>query len=157
MFKKHAFTRKGAVIAVAAAMTLTGAGVAFAYWSSLGAGDGTAVTGTNTEFVVTTDEAVGVLKPGGVAVVVPVSILNPADVAQTVSEVTVTLADDTGAAWVPAAGCLAADYTAVENVTPGVVLAGATLEGTISITMADTTADQDACKGESVPLHVVVS
>src|SRR5262245_11450039 len=61
-------TKKKIVAAGVGLATVFGASAAFAYWTSSGSGTGTALTGSATNFEVTTDPLVGApLTPGGPA------------------------------------------------------------------------------------------
>lgn len=106
----------------AAALIAGGAGVAFAYWTTTGSGDGTGSAGTATNWTVafqaTTEDTAGVaLSPGGPTETVHFTIKNPDsghaaldDVALTVAnaQAPVTFSSQTDASK-PA--CTAADFT----------------------------------------------
>ncbi len=151
--------KRRTIIALAAIFTLAGTGAAFAYWTASGTGVGEATTGTSTAFTVTGADAVGELLPGGDGQTVEFTVTNPGASAQTLNLVTVQLADAAGVAWVPADGCLIGDFTAAVTTAPtyGSIAAAGTLTGTVTVTLADTEADQNACKGETVPLYFTAS
>lgn len=159
MTEVRARGKRRTIIALAAIFTLAGTGAAFAYWTASGNGVGAATTGTSTAFTVTSVAAVGDLLPGGAGQTVDFTVTNPGDSAQTLNLVTVALADSEGVAWVPIDGCLLADYTAVVSTAPtyGPIAAGGTAVGTVTVTLADTEADQNACKGQPVPLYFSAS
>jgi hypothetical protein len=147
--------RKGVIVGFAAAFTLAGAGIAFAYWTSTGTGDGTADTGATVAFTITAEAPVGTITPGGAGQTVDFTVTNPGPGIQYLSTVTATLADAAGVAWVPPAGCLIADYavTMTTPVTAGNIAPVGTEGGTVTVTLTNTGVDQNACQGVDVPLH----
>ncbi len=155
----HARTRKTVVLGTAAALTVLGAGAAFAYWTSTGSGDGAATTGASTVFTVTTEAAVGEITPGGPGQTIAFTVANTGTGTQSLSAVTPTLADETGAAWVPAPGCAIADYSIVLTTPPtyGAIAPAGSVDGSVTVTLANTGVDQDACQGLTVPVHLVAS
>ncbi len=151
--------KKRAIIAIAAILTVSGAGAAFAYWTSTGNGVGAATTGESVAFTVTSEPAVGTIAPGGAGQTVAFTVTNPGATAQQLTTVTVTLATEYGAPWVPIDGCLAADYTATVTTAPaaGDIPAAGSVEGIATVTLANTAANQDACQGQDVPLYFLAS
>lgn len=151
--------KKTIVIAAAVALTIGGAGVAVAYWTSGGTGDGTATTEESVAFEITADPAVGALVPGGDGETVEFTVTNPGPATQYLTSITVTLADAAGAAWVPPTGCLISDYTATISASPtiGSIAAGDFVTGTATVVLANRGANQDACQGAEVPLHFVAA
>ncbi len=152
-------TRKSRAFLAAAVVTVVTAGGAFAYWSSLGTATGSATTGTSSALVVTTDAATGnPLTPGGPTQTVAFHVTNANSGVQRLSAVSVTVAASGGAAWTAVAGCSAADYTVgTPAFTPGDIASGATVDGTVTITMKNLATNQDGCKSASVPLYVSAS
>ncbi len=75
-------------ISIAAALTLTGEGVAFAYWSSTGVGTGAATTGESVEFAITSDPLLttGEITPDGPGQTVHFEVTNPGEGTQNLSE-----------------------------------------------------------------------
>jgi hypothetical protein len=76
--------------------------------------------------------------------------------------VTAVVANANGAAWTttgPNGGCSAADFTVSPvTIAAGDVLAGATVDGTVTIQMINRNVNQDDCKSlTSVPLYFVAS
>jgi hypothetical protein len=159
MAKATSRGKKPVVIALAAILTLAGAGVAFAYWTSTGTGSGTATTGESTAFTIESETAVGTIAPGSAGQTVDFTVTNPADSAQFLTGVTVALATADGTPWAPTGGCLVADYTASITTAPaaGNIPVGGSVDGTATVTLANTTANQDACQGQEVPLYFVAS
>src|SRR6478735_3766720 len=149
-------TKKSTAIAAAAVLGLATAGGAYAYWTTTGSGTGTATTGTSTAFVVTTDGATGgLLSPGGPTQTVPFHIKNTNSGVQHLSAVAVSVALSNGADWTSVVGCSAADYTVgTPSFTAGDVASGATVDGTVTISMNNLASNQDGCKGAAVPLYV---
>ena len=157
MAKGMSRLKKTIVVASVAALSLGGAGVAFAYWTSTGSGVGAAATGDAAEFVVTgltpTDAAV---TPGGPSQHVPFTVTNPGPGTLYFGAATVAIADANGDPWVPTGACLAADCTATITAQPAAgELAAATTRagGVVTVTMANTGISQDDCKGQAVPLY----
>jgi hypothetical protein len=138
---------------------LAGAGVAFAYWTSTGTGDGTATTGASEVFTIATETAEGTIAPGNAGQTVVFTVTNPAEGSQYLAGVTVTMADAAGVAWVPTGECALADYTATITTPPtyGEIAPTGTLTGTATVTLANTAVNQDDCQGQTVPLHFVAS
>ena len=151
--------RKPVIIVLAALLTLAGAGIAFAYWTSTGTGDGTAQTGESTAFTITADAPDGTLAPGNAGQTVDFHVTNPSASPQFLTSVTATLANTDGTPWVPTGDCDIADYT-VAMTTPapvGDIAGGATVDGMITVTLANTAENQDDCQGQPVPLHFVAA
>ncbi len=151
--------KKTIVIASTLALTIGGAGAAFAYWTSGGTGDGTATTGVSVDFVIDAADAVGELAPGSAGETVDFTVTNPGPGTQSLTTFTVTLADAAGVTWVPPIGCLLADYTASISVPPtfGAIAVDDFVTGTALVVLANTGANQDACQGAIVPLHFVAA
>ncbi len=160
MTKTMSRGRKPVIIVLAALLTLAGAGIAFAYWTSTGTGDGTAETGVSTAFTIAADPPVGTITPGGPGQTVDFTVTNPAATDQYLTSVTATLANPDGTPWVPPVGCLIADYTVTMTtpVTAGDIAGGGgTEDGMITVTLANTGVNQDACQGADIPLHFVAA
>ena len=151
-------SKKRIAIILAAVLTITGAGVAFAYWISTGSGSGTAKTGESVAFTITSDPAVGTIAPGSAGQTVDFTVTNPGEGTQNLTGVTVTLATADGTPWEPTRDCLAADYTATVTDNPsGEMPAGGSLGGTATVTLASTADNQDDCQGQDVPLLLTAS
>ncbi|PUB23572.1 hypothetical protein C8K30_111170 [Promicromonospora sp. AC04] len=150
--------KKRLAVILAAVLVMTGVGVAFAYWTSTGTGDGSALTGNSVVFTVTSDPPEGTLAPGSAGQTVDFTVTNPGEGTQNLTGVTVALANDDGTAWVPTGDCLATDYTATVTDSPsGEIAAGGSLSGTATVTLANTAANQDDCQGQDVPLYFTAS
>jgi hypothetical protein len=153
-------SRKKLTVGLVGLFVLAGAGAAFAYWTATGTGTGTATTGESVAFAVTTQPPVGVLAPGNAGQTVTYTVDNPGSSAQRLTNVTVTIAGPNGAPWQPAGNCRAADYTATMTSKPPVgdiAAGGSSTPGTVTVTLANTGANQDDCQGQSVPLYLVAS
>jgi hypothetical protein len=150
--------KKRIAIILAAILTITGAGVAFAYWTSTGTGSGTATTGESIAFTITSETAVGTIAPGNAGQTVDFTVTNPGEGTQNLTEVTVTMATADGTPWEPTGACLIEDYTATVTDNPsGEILAGGSLDGTATVTLTSTAANQDDCQGQDVPLYFTAS
>ena len=152
-------TQRAVVLCVAAALVVGGGGAAFAYWSSAGAGTGSATTGTSATFTVTSETATGgPLVPGGDSQSVAFTVTNPSTATLLLSSVTVSVANADGSTWVAVPGCSAADYTiGTPAITYGQVAGGAEVDGTVTVTMINRAANQDPCQDVTVPLYFVAS
>jgi len=142
-----------------AVLVLSGAVVAFAYWTAGGTGDGEAQTGSSVDFTIAADPAVGTIFPGGAGQTVDFTVTNPGPGILQLSDVTVILASATGVPWVPDGGCDIADYTASVTTQPvGVEIhAGISVHGQATVTLANTAVNQDACQGQAIPLYFTAS
>lgn len=167
---RRAVTRRTAIgMAAVSAGVLVAGGVAYAYWSTTGAGIGSAGTGTNVPVVVTQDNTPSGLVPGGAAQPIDFTVTNPSATAP-VQIRTVTIGFGSGFA----AGCSAADFTLVQPSKPSVgtplaLAAGAALSFTsvgsvtstaptgAAIAMVNSGSNQDGCKSSTVPLTFTVS
>jgi hypothetical protein len=157
MFATNNRKNRTVVVAVTAILVVLGGSLAYAYWTSSGAaGTGSASTGTSSAFVVTQDGTTGPdLRPGVGTQTIDFTVTNPLTATtQTLNAVNATIAGSTGVAW-SITGCSADDYTvgAVTGITPGPMIAGASQTGHVTLTMKNTTSNQDACKDADVPLY----
>jgi hypothetical protein len=155
-------TRKKRVVAVAAVLAIAavGGGIAFAYWTSTGTGTGSATTGTSTNFVVTsTAPTGGPLTPGGPTETIAITVNNPGTGSENLSSVVASVAKADGTAWTAVTGCSAADYSVgtTTGFTYGTLAAGASVTGSVAITMNNLGTNQDGCKNAAVPLYIVAS
>ncbi|HWH97980.1 MAG TPA: hypothetical protein VNS80_06395 [Pseudolysinimonas sp.] len=152
-------TKKFVIAGVAAALVIGGGGAAFAYWTAQGSGTGTATAGVSTDFTITSVAPVGdPLVPGGSTQSVTFTVVNESTTPQTLTSVTVTVANADGTAWTAVPGCSAADYTiGTPSVVYGELDGGADVSGTVTIAMNNLGTDQDACQGVTVPLYLVAA
>lgn len=151
--------KKRATIALAAILTFSAAGVAFAYWTSTGTGAGEATTGTSVAFTITSEDPVGTIAPGSAGQTVAFTVTNDGEGTQHLTGVTVAMASADGTPWVPTGTCLIGDYTATITTVPaaGDIVADGSVDGEVTVTLANTAVDQDDCQGQEVPLHLVAS
>jgi len=147
-----------AVVLVSAALVLGGGGAAFAYWTASGTGTGSAATGVSEDFSITSAAATGgPLSPDGPSQTIDFTVTNDGSGTQTLSSVVVTVANSDGTPWTAVAGCSAGDYSVSSAIPYGDILAGADVDGTVTLTMVNSGSNQDACQGETVPLYFVAS
>lgn len=159
MAKKISRLRKRLIIALAAVLTIAGAGIAFGYWTSIGSGSGSATTGTSGTFTITSQPAVGTIAPGNPGQTVGFTVTNSTANSQYLTAVSVSMASATGVPWEPTGGCLVTDYTAAVTTAPaaGDIAPGGSVTGTVTVTLANTAVNQDACQGQEVPLRIQAS
>lgn len=152
-------TKKIVIIAIAAALIVGGGGAAFAYWTSSGTGTGTATTGTSVALTVTSSAPTGgPLSPGGPSQSVAFSVANPGSGSQQLASIVVSVATSTGTVWNAVPGCSASDYAlGTPVITYGPIAGGASVSGTVTVTMNALGSNQDACQGVVVPLYFVAS
>jgi hypothetical protein len=146
---------------VVAAVGLSGL-AAYAYWTTTGAGTGTAATGTNQAVTVTQIGTVpSLLAPGSTAQAIDFKINNPLASKQYVATVTVSIVDvrhGGAAGTIASGGCTAADFTLVQPTAINTDLVNGDTSYTAgtskgaTIAMINTLANQDDCKGITVNL-----
>jgi hypothetical protein len=151
--------KKIVVVSSVAALGFLGAGVAVAYWTSTGTGEGVATTGESVAFEIASEPAVGIMAPGSAGQTVAFTVTNPGTGNLYLNDVDVVLADAAGVPWVPAGACDPADYTAVVSTPPpvGDIAPGGEVDGVITVTLANTGFNQDDCQNQDVPLYLVAS
>jgi len=145
-------SKKTLTIVFAVALTLGGAGVAFAYWTADGTGSGTAATGTTDSLVVNQTSVITGMGPGVAAQTLAGNFDNPNDGPTYVTTVTASITGVTGGE----GSCTAADYT-LSDATMDVnaeVPKGDGMGNWTGATIAfnNTAANQDGCKGATVNL-----
>lgn len=144
---------KKSVAMTAAVFTIAGSGVALAYWTQSGSGTGEAKTGSTSALTIVGSSPTN-LVPGAAAQDVELTVTNPGDSPVKIQGVTIVV-DSAFSAQADAASpaCTAADFDVVSPDAPADELAGgATVKVTGSIAMKNTAANQDNCKGVTVPL-----
>ena len=144
---------------IAGLLVAAGGGAAYGYWSTSGSGTGAASTGTSSSFTVTSSAPTGgPLTPGGASETISFTVANPGTGSAKLSAVTVRVAAADGSAWTAVTGCSALDYTVgTPTITYGEVAGGASVIGTVTLTMTDLSTAQDACKTIPVPLYFAAS
>lgn len=157
------FSRKKAAAAVAAIVVLGGAVAAYAYWTQGGSGTGSASTGSTQNLTVNQTTLSTTLYPGG-SVSLSGTFDNPNS--SRVKVTTLTAAIDP--AWTGSQtntgkpACTAGDYSISGTATigsSGFVPAGTGVGSWsgLTLSMSDTNANQDNCKGVSVPIVYTAS
>jgi hypothetical protein len=149
-----------AAIVLSTGVLATGAGIAYAWFTSTGTGDTTGTTGTRTAFTITPGTVTGgPLTPGGPSQTIPFTVTNPSTGHQNLSAVTVAVADSAGVAWTDTGGCSSVDYSVSVTTAPayGDMAPSGTLTGTATLTMSNLSHAQDYCIGLPVPVHFSAS
>jgi hypothetical protein len=147
---------KALVVAAVAAVGIAGAGGAYAFWTTGGAGSGSAAAGSNVDFTIAQTNTVSGLVPDGPQTV-KFTVTNPATFAQMLTGVAVTVNAFSAQNVAPAQpACTAADF-AISNISiaGGEIPAGDHRDGTAVITLTNKATNQDNCKGAPVALSFV--
>ncbi len=148
--------RKRILVPVAAIAALAVAGIAVAYFTASGTGSGTASVGTAAGVTitgVTFDEA---LYPGDSTTVRFTINNSSADTAVTVDKVVAdTSYGTTGVDGLPAR-CDASDFTFGDVTVNQSISANGSTTATGTLSMANSSANQDACQGAAPVLHLKV-
>ncbi|MBT2549594.1 hypothetical protein [Arthrobacter sp. ISL-65] len=145
--------RKKRIIVTTAVLAAISGGAAFAYWSATGTGVGEAKTAADSvPFTFVSQAATGgPLSPGGTQQTVAFAVTNPGTGVQYLADVEVTVDEDWSVG--TTLPCTAADFTVGPVVvTKGSINAGASVNGTVKVTMNNSATNQDNCKGVTVPL-----
>lgn len=150
--RKFHMKKKAAVAVAAAALTVTAAGGAFAYWTTTGSGSGSATNASSNGTIVLHAAFGDGLTPGASE---PVSFTADNGGSSSLYVGTITM---TGAT-VDAAhsGCAVGDFTMPSVDSKTTVPAHSTgfaLGGSGTVTYADTSSDQSACKGAIITLNL---
>lgn len=148
--------KKLIAITTAALLVAGGSSAAFAYWTSTGAGIGSAKTGTTVQFTVSSVTSGDALVPGGDAQTVTYTVANSGDAPQRLTTVEAAILTATGGVWA-VGSCNAEDYTITQPVlaAPVEIAAKSSTTGTFTIQMVNNpTKNQDDCKGALVPLAI---
>lgn len=151
----HKLSKRSVAIGAGTVLFLSGAGVAFAYWTNTGAGTGTATTGTNAAVTVNQTSAITGMYPGDAPRTLSGNFDNPNAGATWVTAVTAT-GYTIDAAHVTA-GCtvtgghytLGGSAPVAANIPPG------TGQGSwtgLTIRMNNLASNQDFCKGATVTI-----
>jgi hypothetical protein len=151
----NAFLRPRRIAAVAAGACLAASTAAYGYWTTTGAGNGTASVAAAGATLVLHGAAAVPLAPGG-ATAVAFTADNPGP--STLELGTIHLEGVTADA--AHAGCAVDDFAMADVPSHTRVPAGASgyaLTGAGSLRMADTDQNQDACKGATLTLSLSAS
>ncbi|MDQ0731159.1 hypothetical protein [Arthrobacter sp. B1I2] len=140
---------KIAAVAMSAALVAVGGGTAYAYWSTTGAGNGSAVASSGNNTVVLHSTFADGIAPGEIR-----AVTYTADNSNTSSTVVGSLAASVATS--DPTNCLASWFTVDASNTPTTVLAKTTgtTVGTGTLTFTDTAANQDACKTATITVNV---
>jgi hypothetical protein len=149
------FSKKTKIAVLTAALVVGASGTAVAYWSQLGAGTGSASTGTTIAVVVNQTSVITGLYPGGTPVALAGTFNNPntgpVKVGAVTASVTTTSSPGT---------CLASWYAISGTSTPtSQVLApgvGGTWSG-LNVALLNDVANQDACKNATITITYAVA
>jgi hypothetical protein len=150
---KTFMSKKVVAIGLAAGITLGLGGAAFAYWTTGGAGTGSAATGAPQAVVVNQTSSVTGMYPGDIVALSGNfdNLTNPGSVYIT----SVTAAIGT----LPT-GCVAADFSiSGTSNTPGEIVHGTAVGSWsgLSITMNDTGVSQNSCATKNIPIVYTAS
>lgn len=150
MFRKAMIKKRTALILSAVAV-LAVAGLAVAYWTTSGSGEGSGAVKSSNGTLVLHGTITNELTPGGSSPVAYTADNNNSSSEQVGTVHAVVSIDEEHAN----AGCKASDFTIADTAENQVIAAHATKvalgkEGTIE--MADTADNQNACKGATISL-----
>ena len=149
------FSKKTKVAVLTAALVVGASGTAYAYWTQLGAGTGSAGTGTTEAVVVNQTNTVTGLYPGGPAQALSGDFNNPNSGPITVGAVSATVTATS------VSGCQATWYTITGTSTPtSQVLAAGSAKGVwsgLSVALLNDAANQDACKTATITISYEVA
>jgi hypothetical protein len=157
MFRKM-ITRKRSLVLSAVAL-LAVAGIAVAYFSSTGSGNGSATVGKSTAFTVTVEAPTGgPLYPASGVENLAYTVKNPSPGYQNLASTSAKVVDDgsgnikSGGVAVP--GCLSKDFTAKNTSVSKNLKGGESISSSVEVTMQDSGENQDACQGKSPEITV---
>lgn len=151
MFRKLISRKR--VLVLSAIAVLAVAGVAAAYWTTTGAGEGSGKVAASNGTLVLHGSITEALTPGGSSPVTFTADNSNSSNLQVGTVHSVVKIDAEHAE----AGCKASDFTIADTVENQVIAAkasGVALAHNGSVSMADTAANQDACKGATVTLEL---
>lgn len=149
MFRK--LLKKRTAMVLGAVAVLAVAGIAIAYWTTSGSGSGSGAVAESNGTLVLHGTITNPLTPGGNSPVAFTADNSNASSEQVGTVKAVVTIDEAHAE----AGCKASDFTINDTVENQVIAAESSkvaLEKEGSISMADTAANQDACKGATISL-----
>jgi len=156
-------SKKLAIAAVSTVAAVSVATAAFAYWTSTGSGTGSATAGTSSPWKVTSDSATGgLLTPGGPTDSIAYHVKNDNSGVQHLNNVAISVSSITkGGNAVDPGDCSASDFQVGGEAVgtlhndashAGDIASGATVDGSVSLQMANGSGNQDGCKGVTVNL-----
>jgi hypothetical protein len=148
--------RKRILIPIATIAVLAIAGVAVAYFTSSGSGSGTASVGTDAGVTISPVTFDSTLYPGGSTTVhFTVNNSSSSSTVKVDQVVADTSAGTNGITGLPV-GCSAADFHFAPASVGADIAASGSAAGTGTLSMDNTSANQDACKNASPVLHLKV-
>lgn len=131
-------------------------GVAVAFWTANGTGSGSATIGADSGVTIDPVSLAGTLYPGG-SVAVSFKVTN--DSSSTAIRIGKVVADTgtgtNGITGLPT-GCSAADFTLADVAVNTEIAASGSYSGAGTLAMANTSSNQDACKGATPTIHLKV-
>jgi hypothetical protein len=146
--------RRIAAVLVVVVMVAVACSVAFAYWTSGGSGSGSGHTATAAGVTVKQTSSAAGLYPGG-SVPLAGNFDNSSSSKVYVAAVTASVAAFSAQADVNKPACTQADFSISGTATVGSEVAPGTGAGSwsgLTLTMADTGANQDNCQNVTVPI-----
>jgi hypothetical protein len=149
---RHLLRKKRTYVALSVAI-LAVAGLAFAYWTTTGSGSGSGSVASSNGTLTLHGTISSQLTPGGSSAVAYTADNAGTSSLQVGTVHAVVSIDEAHAE----AGCKASDFTindTEENQTIAAESSGVALANDGSISMADTEANQDACKGAEISLEL---
>jgi hypothetical protein len=149
VFRKFMTKKRAIVVGAVAALAVAGAAIAF--WTTSGSGSGSGSVASSNGTLVLHGTITSELTPGGSSPVAFTADNSNSSSLQVGTVHAVVSIDKSHAE----AGCKASDFTigdTVENQTIAAKSSGVALSNEGSISMADTSENQDACKGASISL-----
>jgi hypothetical protein len=161
MNMKRFMNKKVVAIGLAAGLTLGAAGAAFAYFTSSGTGTGSATVGSSAGLNIAQVGSTSGIVPNGPAQTVNYTVTNNTSSAESVHQVTVTIATISGAGSLTGTDSLGNVYDTCSpslfTVTQGSPLnanlqPGHSASGTATIALPDDGNNQDNCQGATLNL-----
>lgn len=153
------FTKKRLVLLAVPLAALALAGGAFAYFTSSGSGTGQAAVGQAGAWTVTPGTASGTMYPGAGSTTIPYTVTNSGSGHQQLNATTTAVVADasgnvkSNGTSVP--GCLATWFSTANTAPASADLAaGGTATGSVSVSMSDASANQNACQGVTPDIQI---
>jgi|SRR5450759_2851616 len=142
--KKHLSKKRVVLAAIVAVALAIGSGVAYAYFTSAGTGQGNAAVGSSAGIALSSANVSG-LYPGGADVPLVVSINNPGNGNEYVNQISGTVADN---------GACLGTWFQVDSINYAKeVTHGATDTANTNVRMLDAATSQDACQGKTLVIN----
>jgi hypothetical protein len=160
------FSRKATIIASTTALVIATSAVAFAFWTGIGGGNGSAQAATTpaNQLIVNQTATPNTLEPGGPAATLSGTFNNPNASGVFVNSVKATIASVTHAIGLPVGPnppCAVSDFELPnDTATVGATIPPGNPQGSwtgITIRLKETGANQDNCKGATVNLNYTIA